>query len=78
MPSEPVVPAALGRIEGQPRVRDFLAAAVREGRLSVGRAVLLGVLHLFFVFDVIGAAVEYAFFRAADSKNKLQQEGIHS
>ena len=34
MPSEPVVPAALGRIEGQPRVRDFLAAAVREGRLS--------------------------------------------
>lgn len=38
----------------------------------------LGVLHLFFVFDVIGAAVEYAFFRAADSKNKLQQEGIKS
>ena len=34
MPSEPVVPAALGRIEGQPRVRDFLAAAAREGRLS--------------------------------------------
>ena len=28
------MPAALGRIEGQPRVRDFLAAAVREGRLS--------------------------------------------
>lgn len=53
-------------------------SGVREGRLSVGRAVLLGVLHLFFVFDVIGAAVEYAFFRAADSKNKLQQEGIHS
>lgn len=53
-------------------------SGVREGRLSIGRAVLLGVLHLFFVFDVIGAAVEYAFFRAADSKNKLQQEGIHS
>ena len=27
-------PAALARIEGQPRVRSFLAAAVREGRLS--------------------------------------------
>lgn len=53
-------------------------SGVREGRLSIGRAVLLGVLHLFFLFDVIGAAVEYAFFRAADSKNKLQQEGIHS
>ena len=53
-------------------------SGVREGRLSIGRAVLLGVLHLFFVFDVIGASVEYAFFRAADSKNKLQQEGIHS
>ena len=53
-------------------------SGVREGRLSIGRAVLLGALHLFFVFDVIGAAVEYAFFRAADSKNKLQQEGIHS
>ena len=53
-------------------------SGVREGRLSIGRAVLLGVLHLFFVFDVIGAAMEYAFFRAADSKNKLQQEGIHS
>ena len=25
-----------------------------------------------------GAAVEYAFFRAADSKNKLQQEGMNS
>ena len=53
-------------------------SGVREGRLSIGCAVLLGVLHLFFVFDVIGAAVEYAFFRATDSKNKLQQEGIHS
>ena len=53
-------------------------SGVREGKLSIGLAVLLSALHLFFVFDVIGAAVEYAFFRAADSKNRLQQEGINS
>lgn len=34
MASGEPVPAALRRIEGQPRVREFLAAAVREGRLS--------------------------------------------
>ena len=34
MASAQDMPAALSRIEGQPRVRDFLAAAVREGRLS--------------------------------------------
>lgn len=34
MASGEPVPAALERIEGQPRVREFLAAAVREGRLS--------------------------------------------
>ena len=34
MASESALPRALERIVGQPRVRDFLAAAVTEGRLS--------------------------------------------
>lgn len=49
-------------------------SGAREGKLSIGRAVVLGALHLFFVCDVIGAAVEYASLRAADSKKPLHKE----